>query len=391
MQQEEFKLLLTKMRRAELESLAAQVGVNFPAGATKRTLISHLLTAPQKKILAELKLTWWAKSKSDFFLWSGWVIAVLSLMAGFWIYQMQKEDQRRNEMPKDASIGLSWYELKEGHPSLLGKRPIKMVIDEETMRTQSIKIPVNLAIRNSGADHLEVVSVQISYPDWLEVKSSGRGQIDPDQRLIVYQHQIGTLPPVDTFTPLTNIDTLTLPYSVLIVPTIVKYSDGVPGFHLITAGYPRDSLAGKAVPLQIRVDCKGHKPVKGTLTINVPFGIDFIDPDDKLAKTHSLSAEEAGEIEKNIGGDYKTLSEWSGIYKRDGSNIRYLKMRLADRVCQVIRVDEVVRRVYVDMGADGTCDFECLDSNGDGKLDDKIVHSASYPMFDWLQSALNDK
>lgn len=381
---------LRALSKPQLLTIAATMGASVQDKATKAAVIEMLLTQPHGNLRKALKLTWWEVNKGDFFMWTGLIVGVASILFSLWVYQAQKRDQETKDQPKKPSFSIGWYQENDGKLTLLDNAPIKIVVDETVVREQAIKLPVNLAFKNSGQENLEIVNVMLSYPSWAKVKSSGRGQIDPQAGRIVYSHDIGTLPAVSTFTPLSTIDTLVIPYAVYPIPVLAKAKDGIPVHMVIVAGYPPDSLAGRRFDLEVTITCKGHLPVTTKFPLTMPLAVNIADPDDKQVKNAAVSESESSAIANQIAATSEILDAWSSIYSRDGSKIDYAKIRSGGDILQVVKVDGVLRRVNLDKGADGTCDFEYLDEDNNGVLEFKLVHRAGYPLLDWFKPSASD-
>jgi hypothetical protein len=75
-------------------------------------------------------------------------------------------------------------------------------------------IPINLAVRNLEDGHLEATRVEITYPKGLHITPKGRPKLDPDNSTLIYEHELRSLDPVDSFTPLDTIDVIYMKHSI---------------------------------------------------------------------------------------------------------------------------------------------------------------------------------
>ena len=171
-------------------------------------------------------------------------------------------------MPK---VELAFFEEdKDGHLEIISPNDVQLSITFEDVISNRISFPVNLAIRNNEDKPLDVVRIEIRYDNTFEVESSAKAKIGPQNRMLIYEHDIGILENIDVYTPLQTIDIIHVPYKFLILPMVVLTKDGVPLYFLEIAGMGERFFSDKVFRFQITVFCKDRPPVKGIVDIRIP-------------------------------------------------------------------------------------------------------------------------
>ncbi len=392
MNEDDLRKLLSKLRKTELQKLAERLDIDYPKTANVRELTTLLIKAGVDEVLRAMSTPQSPPSRFDslfpnekipFYGFVVTIVGVIFTIAGFWFGLFSFLVARSDLAPKPLDVDIVWYEMKDGRPQLLADNTVYVTIDDHGFKERAMSMPVNLAVRNRTGEMLEVVSVQITYPNWAKVQSQGKGKIDPNGGSIVYSHQIDTLPSIDEFTPLETIDTLTIPFPVQVRPVLFESREGVPSHEWTLWGGPKHGYEGKELKLRFRVDCKGHKPMLRDLNLNVPevFGVaGSMRRKPVLVEIGKAEAESAVRL---IDQAKEELTSWTGQIPQGGSTIRFSRNRSGKSVIQIVRVNDVVRRTNVDQDGDGFVDFDYLDYTGDGIADHKITYENREEMVDW--------
>lgn len=111
---------------------------------------------------------------------------------------------------------------------LVDPQEVTIAVGLEELSSGRIPIPINLAVRNEGSQSLNVVRVELRYDQELRVEPGGRAKIDPKNRLLIYEHELGTLESIEFYTPIDTVDTIYIPFSFVFAPALALSSDGVP-------------------------------------------------------------------------------------------------------------------------------------------------------------------
>ena len=108
-------------------------------------------------------------------------------------------------------VNLAFYEGEGNDLKLIPYNNINMGATPLDIISNRLILPLKFALNNEENQPLQVEKVELFYPATIKVKSRGKPKIDPEQRVLIYEHQIGTLQNINYYTPLETIDTLEIP------------------------------------------------------------------------------------------------------------------------------------------------------------------------------------
>lgn len=307
--------------------------------------------------------------------------------------------------PTAPVVELAWYVVEDGRLRLAPDGPPALQADRSDIEAGRIPVPIQVAVRNTENDALELVRVEIAYPAYLDVVPKGAPRISKDDSKLIYEHDLQVLEPqLDVFTPIQQVDTIYLPLHVAVVDTIVKTKDGIPLFARFASTYlghsaPSADQFGAAleaarfggpgpspnetVTLHFAVFSKGRPAMRASVNFelhpsNEPvFGLEpatpvTLDPTDverfELAKAEPLPL----------------LDESTHVYQEDQSIIRCRRIRLGhSTIAQAVSVNNKLRRLLIDANADGKTDYELDDVDDDAAPDYKRVYDEPPEMRPW--------
>jgi hypothetical protein len=107
---------------------------------------------------------------------------------------------------------IKYFEKKDGRYELIDPTQVVLRPKYEEVSKGYLSVPLNLAVRNKEAKPLEAVRVEISYPEGLKIVPAGNPKIDPQNRVLIYEHDVQDIQAVGNYTPLKTIDTIYIPY-----------------------------------------------------------------------------------------------------------------------------------------------------------------------------------
>ena len=192
--------------------------------------LGNLTRMSQKELIATINRAE-RDREQEWRKWDRWkvislLVTILLIPAIYWGIRSTFPDP----VVTSPHIELAWYEEGSKPPTLV---PLSKAIIRPTSRdvvSGQIEVPINIAINNRDKQPLRVVRVEMNYPKDIDVQSKGNPKLDRDNQLLVYEHDIGTLEPVDNFTPLETIDVLAIPCSSIETSDafVIQTRDGVP-------------------------------------------------------------------------------------------------------------------------------------------------------------------
>ncbi len=366
---------LESMTGDELRIAARQRGIPRFSSMAKSALVDAIVTAQNAQPS-------WA-TRWNGLRWCGFAFSIGIGVSLNWFFP--------NPARSKPQIEVAWYSNSEDGPVIADPQNIELQCDIEDLLQRKLRIPIQFAVRNQDPEPMKVVRIEIRYPKGLEVSSEAKAKIDPAGRVVVYEHNIGTLEPVNDFTPLETVDVLTIPYFFAVYPVVAFTNDGVPFYSVVDI--PEGAFRQKRIELGVRLFCDGRPRLEGRLSFGVDADVDLTTDFDggELAK---LEASDQSYFELVPGATDVEL-RWSREVTPASNDpvqktrtVEYTRATTSLGVVQLINVDDVRRKVFVDSNSDGECDFVLMDSKGDGRADLKGVFTGERRlMYDWSPEA----
>lgn len=290
------------------------------------------------------------------------------------------------------NIQIVSYEIKDGKVNLINPENATVDITPDDILKQKVQIPLNIAVRNIGKQQLDLVRIEFAYDNNLDVISAGKVKIDPENRVLVYEHDLGTLESMDYFTPIQTVDVIQVPFAINVIPTFAYLKYDVPVYYLaIASSGSEDRFVDKEVVFNIRVFAKDRPTIEGTIKIILKASLNRVGlpTEDANAKHVDVQQDDIDFFSHVPTENATTLDYWEKYDDLKGFTVKYYKVKQDKKVSQYIIIDDKIRRVIVDNDSDGWIDFDMYDINLDNIPDDKIVYDPQkIYMPDWKPSAI---
>ena len=185
------------------------------------------------------------------------------------------EEHTRTAPP---NVEVAFFKVSEdGSLRLVDSQGVEIEVTMEDLLDGVVRIHINLAVKNTDRQTLEVTRVELTYEEGLEVQSAGRAKIDPQDRSIVYEHDIGTLERnIDLYTPLEALDKVIVPFNHYLIDTIALTKDGVPVLTTVAMGSAEGTLYSEVViTVGVRIYSRGRQPLEGQINFILPPFVEF--------------------------------------------------------------------------------------------------------------------
>ena len=160
----------------------------------------------------------------------------------------------------------------EGHLIISDKGAVDLNLTQEDLDNGTIQVPLNFAIRNLGSETLEDVRIHVKYGKDFEVIPMGTPKIDAAGRQLIYEHNIGLLEPIVTYTPLETVDIIRIPFTFRILPIVTLAKGEIPFYVRMLFGASSDDEIEKIFALDVDIFSKDRRPIHGTVHLKSPFG-----------------------------------------------------------------------------------------------------------------------
>jgi hypothetical protein len=237
-----------------------------------------------------------------------------------------------------------------------------------------------LAVRNKESEPLEAVKVQISYPQGLQVQPAGKPRIDPDNRLLIYEHDLPDLQAANNYTPLESIDTIYLPYyfrqlesGILIDPKLNMTS---------VVSSVEKSRYPNGLELNVAIYSKNRPPLTGKVRLFIKTGGPLARKGDRKRRIEPSTREDARLFHEIARRAEAAPNKWVA---RDLSKLyilMYRKVHYQGGVFSVLLIDRKVRYITADLDSNGFADYTLADVIGPRSPDNRMTPLEPEPMVD---------
>ena len=302
--------------------------------------------------------------------WSGLFLGLVAIPA---LYHFLPSSDR-----KIPNLDIAWYKFDHGLLKLSDPSAVAEELTPEDILANRLRVPVRLAIRNSGADPLNVTRVELSYDSSIKVVSSGKAKIDPKGGILIYEHNIGTLESQNEFTPIEEIDVLEIPFKFFFVQAVALTQDEVPMRIGTLVG--QDVFGQKKIEFRVRVFSQDRPPALGKVSVTPVSGVQLFSEGD-YERQVSSSYGDADYFSVDLPKT-KSISTWERVYSNSSKLIGYELFQSPKGKVRRVSVDGIFRSIAVDQNNDGDIDFLLVK----GKPNNNTIRLdfiSRYPLLDW--------
>lgn len=243
----------------------------------------------------------------------------------------------------------------------------------------TLLFPSNLAVRNQERTRLEATRVEITYPKGLRVVPKGRPKIDPKNNTLIYEHDLRSLDPVTSFTPLDTIDVIYFEHSIRGVRTTVLLHDNLvaasASVGLEITEFP------KGVDLQVKVFSRGRPPLETKLHFSVDTTQAFGGSDNSFNPV-PLRKDDAV-LFRGISRRLRAANTiWEVPIAGKSMALAFARTRYGRGFYNGLLLGGKVTEVSADYDGDGMLDYQLVDSTKPGSPDQKLRPSQPEPLTD---------
>jgi hypothetical protein len=339
--------------------------VNVRSNTNKRP--SRISVAIRKLIrrVKEASIGFWA-----FFI-------VVAGLLSFWLDAHEAISDWFRSKPPAAEI--MYFKKENANYSLVDPTNVVLWPTRTELDKNYLAVPINLAVRNQDKDRLEATRVEITYPKGLRVVPAGRPKIDPQNNTLIYEHELRSLDPVASFTPLDTIDVIYFEHSVRGVRTTMILHD-----NLVAAGVAvgvEITEFPNGVNLQVKVFSSGRPPVESELHFSV---------DTSQALGDSENTFDPVPLKKKDAALFQAVSrrlriadrKWEVRVAGKAMTLAFAKTPYGRGFYNGLLLDGNVTEVFADHDGDGILDYHLADSTNPNSPDQKSVPLHPEPLTD---------
>jgi hypothetical protein len=311
----------------------------------------------------------------------GWVFFVV--VATVLAFRLDVDDAISRRLKSKPPATEIMYFQKEGlNYRLIDPTNVVLEPSQRELEKGYFSVPINLAVHNQEKTSLEATRVEITYPKGLRVIPEGRPKIDPMKNTLIYEHNLRSLDPVTSFTPLDTIDIIYINYAVKGVRTSLYLSDDIIAA-VATAGLElTDRPYG--VDIGVKVFARDRPPVGTKVHLSVDTSKAF---EGGLASTSDLKSIP---LKKSDVPLFRAVSKrleaasrvWEVKVKNRATTLALAKTRYGRGSYNGLLLDGKATEVFVDHDGDGMLDYMLEDSTAPRSPDQKLVPSRPEPLTD---------
>ena len=334
-------------RKAAKQRVGAKSQIAPPPNAPKRKPTPTRRKVRNRHLMPRLRKTgkrfWWA-------------LGAIATVIGIYLGIGELRSQWTASRPPAADI--VFFEKAEDEYRLVD--PMKVVLNpsgREVERNQ-FAVPINLAVRNQESARLEATRIEIYYPKDVEVRPAGKPRIDPQNRVLIYEHDLEDLQPINNYTPLETVDILYFPFSVNYSTAIFVNPDM--SFFEVMAGARRTRFPN-GLNLDVKVFARGRPPLNGRIRLLV--GLDAGDPSPSAGyKKRAPSKEESRLFQDVLRAARGAPNKWVARDLAKSHLLMYRKIRHRGGTFGLVLIDHKVREVSADIDSNGYLDLKIIDT-----------------------------
>lgn len=243
-------------------------------------------------------------------------------------------------------------------------------------------IPINLAVRNLEESRLEATRVEITYPKGLRITPQGRPKIDVQNNMLIYEHELRSLDPVASFTPLDTIDVIYMEHSIQGMRSTLYIHDNTSRWEASVAvevmGPPY------AVDLKVRLFSRNRPPLEAKLHISVDASQAFNSPkesEDSLVPALLTNSDVA--LFRAVSKRLLTVKRaWEVKVRGKSMTYALAKTHYRQGFYNGLLLGGKVTEIHVDSDGDGMLDYVLGDTTNPTSPDQKWLPSQPEPLTD---------
>jgi hypothetical protein len=308
------------------------------------------------------------------------IIGIVALLLGF---ALDVDDAVSRWLSRKRPAAEIMYFRKQGSSySLIEPENVVIQPLKKELEKGYVAVPINLAVRNEEKGRLEATRVEITYPKSLRVIPQGRPKIDPQNNTLIYEHDLRSLDPVTSFTPLDTIDVIYIRYAVKGLKTTVFLHNNVFGFAASAGVEVTNRPFG--VDLQVKLFSRGRPPLETKLHVGVDTS--------NAMSTFGNSANEyvPGLLTNSDVALFRAVSKrlstakrlWEVKVRGKPVALALAKTRYGRGFYNGLLLGGKVTEVYADTNGDGLLDYLLWDSSAPKSPNQKWLPSQPEPLMD---------
>jgi hypothetical protein len=241
-----------------------------------------------------------------------------------------------------------------------------------------------LAVRNQEKSRLEATRVEISYPKGLRITPQGRPKIDPQNNTLIYEHDLRSLEPVTSFTPLDTIDVIYLHYAVKGLRTTAILHEDLVGVVASVGLEITDRPYG--VDLQVKLFSRDRPPLATKLHLSIDTSHAYDDDPALLSgnePTPGLLTNRDVILFQAVSRKLRAASRvWEVKIQGKPTTLALARTRHGKGLYSGLLLGGKVTEVYADSNGDGLLDYMLMDSSKPKSPDQKWLPSQPQPLTD---------
>jgi hypothetical protein len=344
--------------------------INVRVNGTKRRPQFSLVLRKVAKTVRNISLRIWG------------IIAILAVALGLLLDVDDYISRWGRSKPPTAEI---MYFVKEGsNYILIEPANVTLKPTRREFEKNYLAVPINLAVHNQEKARLEATRVEITYPKDLRVIPEGRPKIDPANNTLIYEHDLRSLDPVTSFTPLDTIDVIHLKYSIIGARSRVVLRKNLVDLE-VTVGLESTDHP-KGIDLGVKVFSRGRPPLQSKLHLSV-------DPSKAYGYGDSNAHYKPIPLDAGDVALFRTVSRrlevanrvWEVQIKGKSTTFALAKTRNGSGSYSGLLLGGKVTELFVDQDGDGMLDYHLVDSTDPGSPDQKLQPSRPEPVTDMLR------
>jgi hypothetical protein len=283
---------------------------------------------------------------------------------------------------KSPTVQIKYFKKQGSNYDFIEPENVVLLPSQRELTRNYVAVPINLAVRNLEESRLEATRVEITYPKGLRVTPQGRPKIDPQNNTLIYEHELRSLDPVESFTPLDTIDVIYMEHSIKGLRNTLLIHDNTS--RVVSSAAIEVMGPPYAVDLKVRLFSRNRPPLEAKLHISVDASQAFDSPkesEDSLVPALLTNSDAA--LFRAVSKRLVTAKRvWEVKVRGKSMTFALAKTRYRQGFYNGLLLGGKVTEIHVDSDGDGMLDYVLGDTTNPRSPDQKWVPSQPEPLTD---------
>jgi hypothetical protein len=321
----------------------------------------------------------------------GWrIVAGVGTVLGLVLGVPKIAELIRNRTP--MALEMSFYRESDKGPELVTSGNLDYLITSEDLKEGRIRFPLRLAFRNLERQNLNIQRVEVLYDSSLDVRPGGRRLIPLTKGVLACEHSLRILPPLGPYTPLEEIDEITVPMRYVPVEVMAWTKDRVPVYTVTMVIMDRSvRFSDRRYDMTIVLYPENRPPARGGIHLVIPADLKWLWPPESVQITQGqLSGRDTTFWLRCRARMRSTRPAWRRRDPQSGDEFVCWRYSVGASRYQMVAANDTLRRVVGDENGDGQLDYDVAAQHTATLPTIRFQYLGVCPFIEWQPTSVRD-